>query len=661
MRAFAAVAFREIAERRFVLVAAAAAAVIPFLVPLLPGVPTDQLIAARSITALTIAFIFGIGGSLLVGASVVGRELAEKRLSFHFSRPIPGPALWAGKLLGGLAVALLAEAIVVLPTAALIGGIPSFGDAAADPEYLRELLFVSVPLFLLAWIGSVALRSRSRWLVVDAVLLLAALPALLFIVGHRFLSYGGRVAPIPVLAPLVGLGVFVAAALAATLAQVVIGRTDSRRGHGAQSLVLWGILLAATAAGAVWAERTIDPGVGRLVRAWAQPAAPGGDWAFVEGSARKDGASHSSYLLNLKTGRSLLLPFVRTATVSADGSRAVYVHAFPSPSMEVELKAIELEAIDLKTGDSVSMGIPKWPDGVALTADGRRLAIVSEGICRVVELPSLRLLASARIPVSPWTYVPRFVSPDTVRLHPFRLLRRAGDGSSPATRSVEDPEARELHVAKRSVTILARYPISSIAIPARKEKGVDRGPLFVLVPSPDLSLVLCIGAGSAHAVRLLDATSGRVLASVDGSEELGRPTGTFLADGRVVLVEPIPNGRRLVLLSPDGTRLSEIALPPNTSRVRLGFEPGKGLLSVGLTRGKQTGTWDWFLTNLETGTLRPLGADGLSPFLWSDGDRFPTPGSPVTRLAFDADRRLVLVDPETGGRTPLTRGQPRPK
>ena len=653
MRRFAAVAIREIVERRVLLVAASFAATLPLLVPLLPRVPADQAVGARSVTALILAFTFGIAGSLLVGASVVGRELAEGRLSFHFSRPISGPALWGGKLLGGLAVAFLAEAIVILPTSAVIGGIPSFGDAVTDPEFLRGLLVVPVLLFLLAWISSVALRSRSPWLIVDAVLLVSV-PAVLFVVGRRFLFYGGRVDPFHSL--LTALGVFLLAALAATLAQVVVGRTDARRGHGAQSLTLWGVLLAATAAGAIWAERTIDPGVGRLVRVWAQPAAPDGDWAFVQGSARKDGAGNTSYLLNLKTGRGLFLQLAWQATVSADGSRAVYAHGFPFPSKE-----IELEAIDLKTADSVALGIPSWPDGVALTADGRRLAVVSGSLCRVVELPSLRLLASARIPTSPWAYSPRFVSPDTVRLHPFRPLRRAGDGSGPATRAVEDPEVAELHVARKSVTILARYPVSSIPIPARKENGASRKPLFVLVPSPDLSRVLVVGAGSAHAVRLLDASSGRVLASVDGSEELGRPTGTFLADGRAVLVEPVPEGHRLVLLSPDGARLSEIPLPSGTSGVRLGFEPGKGLLSVGLTGKANIDSWEWFLTDLENGTLRPLGADGLSSPLWSDGLRFPTPGSPVTRLAFDADRRLVLVDPETGGRTPLTRGQPRPK
>ncbi|HMM34095.1 MAG TPA: hypothetical protein PKA62_05095, partial [Thermoanaerobaculia bacterium] len=71
MRRFAAVALREIAERRSVLVAAAAAAVLPFLVPLLPSVPGSDAATARAVTALGLACTFGAGGAVLAGASVV--------------------------------------------------------------------------------------------------------------------------------------------------------------------------------------------------------------------------------------------------------------------------------------------------------------------------------------------------------------------------------------------------------------------------------------------------------------------------------------------------------------------------------------------------------------------------------------------------------------
>ncbi len=653
MKAFAAVALREVAERRFVLVAAAAAAVVPFLVPFLPGVPADQAGLSRGITALILASAFGLGGSLLVGASVVGRELAERRLSFHFSRPIPAAVVWGGKLVGGLALVLLAELIVFLPASAASGAFPGLPGMSLDSVVLRAILLCAVPFFLLAWVGSVALRSRSPWLVVDLVLVVAV-PALVFVIGRRLMRYGHG--PEPSWA-VVSVGVLLVALLAATLAQVVAGRTDARRGHGAQSLALWGVLLAALAAGSLWAERTIDPGVARLVRASAEPAGPGGEWIFVEGSARKDGGGSSFYLLNLRTGRSVLQPEGWMATASADGSRAVRVHG-----ADLLEKKVVLEATDLKSGENVSLDLPDWPAGVDLTADGRRLAVVSGGICRVVELPSFRLLASARVPTSAWTYEPHFASPDSVRLHPRRNWSKGPDGSTLPANAVDDPEAAALNVGAKSVTTLARYPVSSIPIPPRKSEGTEPRPFYSLLPSPDFSRVLALGLGAARGARLLDASTGRVLASIDGSGEEGRPLGTFLADGRAVVAEPVPEGRRLVLLSPDGSRLSEIALPAGTARVRFGFEPAKGFLAVGLARDSRTDEWRWSLVDLGSGRLRSLGARGIPREWWSDTQSVPPPGSPATRLGWEEGAwRLVLYDPMTGTQTPLTRGWPSRK
>ena len=245
--------------------------------------PDDQGSTARSIVALTLTCAFGLGGSLLVGASVVGRELAEKRLSFHFSRPLPAPVLWAGKLAGGLALVLLTELVVLLPSSAASGGFPGLPGLNLDTPVLWAILLSAIPFFLLAWVGSVAIRSRSPWLVVDLVLLVA-LPPSLFLIARRLIRYGHGPEPSWVLVP---LGVLIAALLAATLAQVAAGRTDARRGHGAQSLVLWGLLLAGLGAGALRAERMIDPGVARLVRAWASPAGRRGNWSSSKAPRRR--------------------------------------------------------------------------------------------------------------------------------------------------------------------------------------------------------------------------------------------------------------------------------------------------------------------------------------------------------------------------------------
>lgn len=652
MRRFAAVALREINERRFVLVAAVAAAVLPFLVPFLPGVPGDQEGTARSIVALTLACAFGLGGSLLVGASVVGRELAEKRLSFHFSRPLPAPVIWAGKLVGGLALVLLAELVVLLPSSAASGGFPGLPGLNLDTPVLWAVLLSAVPFFLLAWVGSVALRSRSPWLVVDLVLLVT-LPALLFLIARRLIRFGHGPEPSWVLVP---LAVLLAALLAATLAQVAAGRTDARRGHGAQSLVLWGLLLAGLGAGAFQAERAIDPGVARLVRAWAEPAGAEGKLVFVEGSPAPDGGGGTLYIRDLAAGTERVLPMSWGKAASADGSRIAIVHGSPFSSARAEL-----EAIDTARGDAVVLGLPDWPEGMALSADGGRLAVVAAGVCQVLELPSLRLLASARVPSEGrWAYVPLFASVDRVRLLPARMAYRKSAETAQTPREITDPTAAEIEVPTKTVSTLGRYPIA--AIPFRSVKpvqGLPTEPYFHLHAGPDLSRVLVVAFGAARSVRLLDASTGSLLASFDGPEGAENPAACFLADGRAVVADWVPDGRRLVVLSPQGERLSEIALPASTARVRLGYEASPGLLAVGIEDAGRKEEWGWSLVDLATGRSRPLAVDPLHRDWWFGASSVPAPGSPAARLALEeGTRRLVLFDPANGATTPLTRGRP---
>jgi hypothetical protein len=651
MRRFAAVALREISERRFVLVAAAAAAVLPFLVPFLPGVPADQASTARSIVALTLSCAFGLGGSLLVGASVVGRELAEKRLSFHFSRPLPAPVVWAGKLAGGLVLVLVSELVVLLPTSAASGGFPGLPGLNLDTPVLWAVLLLAVPFFLLAWVGSVALRSRSPWLVVDLVLLVTV-PALPFLVARRLIRFGHDPEPSWLLVP---LGVLLAALLGATLAQVAAGRTDARRGHGAQSLVLWGLLLTGLGAGALQAERTIDPGVARLVRAWATPAGAEGRLVFVEGSAAPDGRGGTLYVRDLAAGTERVLPMSWQTAASADGSRIAIVHGNPFSSPRAEL-----EAIDTARGDAVVLGLPDWPEGVALSSDGGRLAIVAAGVCQVLELPSLRLLASARVPSEGrWAYAPLFVSADRVRLHPLRMGYRTAAEATRSPHEITDPAAAEIDVPTKSVSMLGRYPIA--AIPFRSVKpaqGLPAEPYFQLHASPDRSRVLVVAFGAARSVRLLDASTGSLLASFDGPEGDANPAAFFLADGRIVVADWLPGGRRLVVLSPQGERLSEVALPVPAGRIRLGYEPSPGVLAVGIEDAGRTEEWSWSLVDLATGSSRPLAVDPLHREWWSGATSVPAPGSPATRLALEkGTRRLVLYDPATGATTPLTRGR----
>ena len=76
------------------------------------------------------AFLFGvtfpIALAIGLGASVIGEDLAERRLGFYFSRPLSGWAIWASKNLAAILITLGTGLVFVLPVA-LLSGQPALG------------------------------------------------------------------------------------------------------------------------------------------------------------------------------------------------------------------------------------------------------------------------------------------------------------------------------------------------------------------------------------------------------------------------------------------------------------------------------------------------------------------------------------------------------
>jgi hypothetical protein len=102
MNATVVIARRELAEKQFVLLAAIAFALLACLVPFVPGVHAGQKREAIVVVSTVLAVGFTLGLSTILGATIIGRDLSEGRLSFYFSRPIPAAAIWFGKLIAAL-------------------------------------------------------------------------------------------------------------------------------------------------------------------------------------------------------------------------------------------------------------------------------------------------------------------------------------------------------------------------------------------------------------------------------------------------------------------------------------------------------------------------------------------------------------------------------
>jgi len=250
MKGFTSVLMRETAQRRTIWWAALAAGLLPFLLAVLPGT-TFSRAEIRDASALGIAAGFGLLVALVLGASVIGRDLSEGRISFDFTRPVGGLSIWSGRMAAAVVLALGSALVALLP-ATLAGGGPvklmavSLGRSSADGMvpvfgvfwstvlYLLTLLF----LVMLAHAGSVMVRSHSLWLLVDLVCCLGFL-AVLFLTG-RFLYAQGAIMGI-VRAAWIALGILLLSLLAAGAAQVCKGRTDLKAGHKIISITLWSL------------------------------------------------------------------------------------------------------------------------------------------------------------------------------------------------------------------------------------------------------------------------------------------------------------------------------------------------------------------------------------------------------------------------------------
>ncbi len=163
----------------------------------------------------------------LFGATMVGRELEERRFGFLLNQPIRLGEIFFGKVAAGLAMAMAFGLLACLPSF-LLGGLWRQLPLLEAGRLLGVGLAGCLVLLLLFHAVSIQLRSRSLWLVLD----LAAWTA--FGWGIRALTmklisagaFDGMLRLWLLLLVVVALGLGLAGYLA-----VAEGRADLQRGH----------------------------------------------------------------------------------------------------------------------------------------------------------------------------------------------------------------------------------------------------------------------------------------------------------------------------------------------------------------------------------------------------------------------------------------------
>ncbi|HKD11924.1 MAG TPA: WD40 repeat domain-containing protein [Thermoanaerobaculia bacterium] len=630
MKGLFAVAWREIVERRMVLLAAALLGLLVFLVPLFPGAARYGASQARLFTAGFSAATFCAFVAFLLGGSTIGRDLTERRLGFYFSRPIAEGAIWGGKFLGIWVLVAASALALVLPVG--LADFASWWPAAGAWRTAQiALLFAAAVLFALA-LGSVvgaSLRERSVWTLADLAmlgLLALGLAAILFPLFQ---------ADAPALTTRVAGGLAVGISLSlllASFAQVAVGRVDQRRGTRARFAVLWGVLVL-VAVGCLGSVRwLVSPVPEDLTSASVRDITPRGNWIVLRGRARHRVDLTASFFYDVASGHFVRPPLRGNGgmVLSEDGSTGAWSESCAlDGSRQCAIWVCRLEGHGSRPR---RLPLEASISDLRLSQQGRRLAVAGPDTISVFDVSSGGLLAGTASESEQGKVLRfAFVSEDVLRLYRFGPrfgppVEADSESSRAGTLAIED-----LHVVERSVTRASR--IEGLGWPF--SVGFDDRHGRVVVWEKEGS------------VALFDASSGARIANL-GQRSWDEVSRAFLFDGRLVLAETTGGAGRLQLFRQDGTLAQVFELGP-AGFVQIGGEPQPGVLALSISRNPKE-VWaaaDSFLLDLRSGSLAKVAAHA-SPVAARLRWRLPyiEPGSAAARLFARPDGTLLLWDPK---------------
>lgn len=520
------VAAHDVRDRSRLFLIAAVLACTPFVAPLLPTTKGD---ASEVIAVLGgfIAVVFGAALAVGLGVSAIGRELADGRLSFWYSKPISSTALWTGKAAAAMFIAFTCTAIIAMPALLVTRG--TWRETwSAQPGNAVVVFAGLVGLFLVSHAAATMVRSRSMLLAVDLVAGAAALAGMTLIL--RWLLFTDLFVPF-----LLALGGGIGAVLAvAPVWQLARGRTDVRRSHAALSLAVWsGVALVLILGGAVVLWFSSAP-VSAIDRISLLDQSPSGNAFIVSGSAPLRRGIDATYIVDAQ-GRSERIRFNQfaPAAFSHDGAHA----AWTAPRL-FAVDTAELMLHDVALGRTTATGVVVAPGAnFVFSDDGSRLAVRTGATLMVLDRASGAIVASHRVERR-GRYAFFFVDADVLR-----IIRdeRTGAGGPPIEIAEWNLRTNELAVTGRADS---RNPGARLA-------AVSRDGSRMLLRDD---------------ARIVDGRSGGAIAEIAMTAGDAMRAG-MLRDGRVVV--PVRSGRRSIvrIYSRDGLLEREVALPVGVARV----------------------------------------------------------------------------------------------
>jgi hypothetical protein len=509
-----AIAARELNERRSIFLTAAVLATIPYAVLLIPEVERFGRSTAVAMTGIFVAICYVTGLALLLGGTLLGRELVEKRMSFYFGKPIGERTIWFGKLAGGLATLAAVTAIITVPTL--------LGSGHEAPRLLRALGYFSLAamtLFLVSHAVTTMFRSRSMLILADLAAF-AVVGTAAYLMVHA-LSAGLAVNLVDALLwslAISGLAILIAAGAW----QLSRGRIDVRANHRELSKFLWSgtaAMLAVAGAAVLWVVMATPDDL--WLRVYAMQV-PNSDWVITSGPVKNRGDYQAAFFKNVATGEYQRIPANEMwwgGFWTRDGRHVGHVRR----TRELEMLSMNRERV---TSTPTRIIVP--PRAIVIPSDDvKRVAILSKDMVTVEALADGRTLAAARLPSG--SYRAFFVTPDLLRLY------RAEDRQA---------DIYELDVPAKKLAKTGTFSTS--------------GTLW-FIASPDGSRLLARSATpEGSELLVLDARTGARIGSF-GMQQKGF-FGLILSDGRIATL----NTRDAKTLSIHGADLSlqrQVPLP----------------------------------------------------------------------------------------------------
>jgi ABC-type transport system involved in multi-copper enzyme maturation permease subunit len=513
MRHLLAIARRDLTERTFVFLTAVVLAVLPLILPRqMMGVRSFSYTDVVTTIGAIVAVGFTLGLALVLGVTMIGRDLSEKRLSFYFSKPLSASAIWFGKL--GAAIVTLAVCFTVLFFPSYLVGTTSWHRSwnVELPVAFAIVGGAALVLLLFGHVFGTMFRSKSPLVVLDLALMVAAVFAAIEIIGPLLEGFAGDLAT---RVTFVLFGALMLILLACGAWQLAHGRADRKQNHFALSRFLWvslAIVLVVAGLFTAWVVN-VSPNDMKSVDV-TQPQQ--GTWGFLFGETKHRMDYHALFVYDLATGNAVRLHGIRSwfsSGFSRDGRTIAYLKLPDYRAPEGELYTMQLgaNATPQDTRITLSRG-----SEFAFSDDSARIATIDgNGVATVYQLASKKALGSVRVPqVARTRRRFFFVNPDLLRIY------------------IQFPQYPTLNVAEHGIDIYEfDLRTRTLAHTAQLRMQAKRTGMTV---SPDgTRALILIDNDSSSSARLVDARTGALISEAPAA---GLMHTTLLADGSVALL-----------------------------------------------------------------------------------------------------------------------------